>query len=589
MKQKSPAAKPLRNLLPYLKPYRLQLSLGPLFKLIEAIIELLIPLIMARMIDIGVAGQDQHYLWSHGLLLLGLVVIGLLFSLCCQYMASVASQGVGTRLRTAVYEQILRLPKAQLQTIGSASLINRITGDINQIQLAVAMTIRLLSRAPFLAIGGMIMSFIIEPRLAVILLLTVPVAALLLYLIMRATVRVFKLAQRQTDKVVTLIRDNISGARVIRSLAKEPHEQAYFGANNDKLNHFLTRAGQISSLMNPLTSLLFNGGIVFVIWQSGALVDTGQLHQGDVLALANYLGQIVLAMMVVANLVILFPRAYASSGRVTEVLNLQPDSGSADQGNALKPATPVPAGLAFNQVSLTYPANREPSLTQISFRLRPGEQLGVIGATGSGKSTLIAALLREYALSQGDITINGLSIRQAPVAAWHRQIAWVPQKAVLFSGSLRSNLLWGLPPDVQPDETAIWSVLQDAQAADFVRLLPGGLDAAVERGGQNFSGGQRQRLTIARALLKQASIYVFDDSSSALDYATDLALRRAVRRRTRQACVIIISQRVYQVRDTEQILVLENGRMAGLGTHQTLLQHCPLYQDIARSQEAAAQ
>ncbi|NJP40738.1 ABC transporter ATP-binding protein [Oscillospiraceae bacterium HV4-5-C5C] len=589
MKDHSPVQKPLRNLLPYLKPYRLQLCLGPLFKLVEAVIELLIPMVMARMIDIGVARHDRQYLWSHGLLLLGLVIIGLIFSLSCQYMASVASQGVGTRLRTAVYEQILMIPKAKLQPIGSASLLNRITGDINQIQLAVAMTIRLLSRAPFLAIGGMIMSFIIEPRLAVILLLTVPVAAVLLYVIMRATVTVFKLAQKQTDKVMTLIRDNISGARVIRSLAKEPHEQAYFGENNNKLNQLLTRAGQISSLMNPLTSLLFNGGIVFVIWKSGALVDTGQLRQGDVLALANYLGQIVLAMMVVANLVILFPRAYASSGRVTEVLGLK-----ADLWPAPKPADPAhikpeSVGLVFNQVSLTYPANREPSLEQISFRLKPGEQLGVIGATGSGKSTLIAALLREYAISRGDITINGQSIKQAAVSDWHRQIAWVPQKAVLFSGSLRSNLLWGLPQDAPPDDQDLWSALQDAQAADFVRLLPGGLDAAVDRGGQNFSGGQRQRLTIARALLKRASIYVFDDSSSALDYATDLALRQAVRRRTRQACVVIISQRVYQVREAEQILVLDNGHMAGLGTHQTLLQHCPLYQDIARSQEAAAQ
>lgn len=595
----------MRKLFPYLKTYRLQIGLGPFFKLIEAIIELILPLLMAVIIDRGINGNDPNTIWRYGSFMLILVVLAVIVSFSCQYMASVASQGVGTRLREALFSRVNRMSQTELQHYGTASLINRVNGDVNQIQVLVAMTIRLLSRSPVLAIGGVIMSFYINWRLAFILLLVVPVAGILLFLIMRASTNYMKRALVQSDKVTELFTDNIAGARVIRAFAREEHERGYFAKKADQLTQSWIVANAISALMNPLTNLLFNGVIVFIIWQSGPMVNTGSMTQGEVLALVNYLSQIVAALMVWANLASLFPRAFAAGDRISKLLDEVKEPEVIEEELSKGTIANVDAKLdlpllSVKNLNFTYPETRTAALEGLNFQIRPGEELGVIGATGSGKSTLAKLLSGMYPVEQNQFKFLSVDRQDWSLKAYRQQVSFVPQYAVLFKGTIRSNLYFGMnekeqnvfsnQEDAFSDpllEEQMWQALEAAQAADFVREMDGGLDARVERGGLNLSGGQRQRLSIARALMRPAKLYIFDDSSSALDYLTDANMRKAVKRFTEKsgAAVIRISNRVYQLIHADSILVLDNGKQVALGAHEELLETSAIYKEIALSQE----
>ncbi len=591
----------MRKLFPYLKNYRWQLGLGPVFKFIEAIIELILPLLMSAIIDRGINGNDPALIRRYGLIMMVLVFLAVGFSFSCQYMASVASQGVGTRLRESLFTKINSMSQTELQSYGTSSLINRVNGDVNQIQVLVAMSIRLLSRSPVLAIGGVIMSFFVNPRLSFILLMVVPLAGFLLYLIIRTGTRFMKRALLQSDKVTELFTDGLAGARVIRAFAREEHERHYFAGKADQLAKSWILANAISGLMNPLTNMLFNAVIVFIVWRSAGPVNIGSMTQGDVLALVNYLTQIVVALMVWANLASLFPRAFAAAERINDVLAddvSKADLAGQDDGHSiLKEAIDQEIILSADELGFTYPGTRSAALTRIEFRLAAGEELGVIGATGSGKSTLAKLMVALYKADTGTLRFMGKDVREWDIKELREQIAWVPQKTVLFKGSIRSNLYFGLnsadqkryreatPELMQELEDRMWSALEAAQAASFVRAMDKGLDATVERGGHNLSGGQRQRLSIARALMRDAKLYIFDDSSSALDYLTDARMRKAVRARTKNAAVVRISNRVYQLLQVDSILLLDNGRQAALDSHEELLENSPLYREIAMSQE----
>lgn len=595
----------LRILFPYLKRYKLQFVLGPVFKLIEAIIELILPLLMAAIIDQGINGNNPLLIRRYGIIMIILVFLAVIFSFSCQYSASVASQGVGTRMREALFLRINNMSQTELQSFGTSSLINRVNGDVNQIQELVALSIRLLSRSPVIAVGGIILSFFINWRLAMILLLVVPVAAVLLVLIMRSSTRHMKQALVQSDKVTELFTDNMAGARVIRAFAREDHERSYFAKKADQLADSWIVANGISALMNPLTNLLFNAVIVFIIWRSGTYVNIGSLTQGEVLALVNYLTQIVAALMVWAMLASIFPRSFAAADRIEKVMKDMPADSSkrSDVGNensdSREGGIDESSSLLCRDLCFTYPSARSPSLEGIHLTLSPGEELGIIGATGSGKSTLAKLLVGLYQHSSGELYLFGKRISDWDTDALRQQIAWIPQKAVLFKGTIRSNLYFGLTREEQAAyrnenssgqsgeelEARMWSALEAAQAAEFVCELSEGLDTVVERGGLNYSGGQRQRLSIARALMRNAKLYIFDDSSSALDYLTDSRMRREVRKYTADAAVIRISNRVYQLLNVDRILVLDNGEQVALGPHKDLLKLSHIYREIAESQE----
>ena len=582
----------MKVLLEHLKPFRLQLGLGPLFKLVEAVIELATPLLMARIIDEGIRGQDRPLIWRLGALILALTVVGVAFSFLTQYMASVASQGTGTRLRRAVFERAIRLDEAGGDAMGTVSLTNRLTSDINQIQLAVAMTIRLLTRAPFLAIGGVIMSFSISPRLSLLLLAAVPLAALLLWFLMRQAIRIFRRVQRQLDRVAGRVRDHLAGVRVIRAFGREADERVRFASANEQLRRLVQWGATVSALMNPVTQLIFNAAIVLVLWRGAGAVNTGEVTQGQMLALTNYLGQIVLAMMVVANLVLLFPRAFAAAGRVSETLNTPPALASAEAPAAPlathgagdgQPAEGTPL-LRCESLGFRFPGAQDALLTDLNFSLEAGETLGVIGATGAGKSTLLDLLMGFQYPESGRILVRGEELTRERLPAWRDEIAWVSQRAVLLSGTIRSNLGLGLDPAYVSDARC-YEALERAQVLELVKGLDGGLDAVVERGGSNFSGGQRQRVAIARALMRPASLLLLDDCFSALDYLTDLRLRQAIAALPQRPAVILVSQRVHQIRGASRILLLDEGRVAGLAPHAELLEHSALYRDIVRSQQ----
>lgn len=588
----------MKRIIPYLKPYRLQIGLGPLFKFIEALIELIMPLLMSAIIDRGINGNNPVLIRRYGLIMFALVFVAVTFSFSCQYMASVASQGTGTRLREALFRRINAMSQSELNRLGTSSLINRVNGDVNQIQLLVAMTIRLLSRSPVLAIGGVLMSFYVNWKMAMILLLVVPVAAVVLFFIMRSSTRYMKKALVQSDKVTELFTDNIAGSRVIRAFAREDHERSYFAGKADGLAHSWIVANAISGLMNPLTNLLFNGVIVLIIWLSGANVNTGSMTQGDVLALVNYLTQIVAALMVWANLASLFPRAFAAGERIGQILDESESIAEIESSALPVEIKDIETILAVEDLSFTYPGTRTPALDHLSFRIDRGEEMGIIGATGSGKTTIANLLTAMYPPTQGEIIFLGRRFDEWSIKDMRQEIAWIPQKAILFKGTIRSNLLFGMKTEERARydsgtvaenadelEARMWAVLDAAQAAGFVRDLDGGLDAPVERGGQNLSGGQRQRLNIARALMRDASLYIFDDSSSALDYLTDVNMRKAVRAYIGDAAVIRISNRIHQLLHVDRILLLDNGQQAALGSHDELLEESTLYQEIAASQE----
>lgn len=561
----------------YLKEFKLNVTIGPLCKLTEAIFELIVPLVMARIIDDGIVNGDKDFIWRNGIVLVILAVCGLTFALVCQYMASVASQGVGTRLRSDLYAHINSLSHKELDSLGSAALVTRVTNDVNQVQTAVAMLIRLVIRAPFLVIGAAVMSISISPRLSLIFFGAMAVIVLIMYPIMKATVRLFKKQQRSLDDISRITRENLTGVRVVRAFSRQDYEKERFGIEAEEYRKFAVKAGRINALLNPAVFIAVNVAYLLIVWLGGGFADKGidELTQGKIIALVNYMTQISLALVVVANLVTIFTKAAASSARINEIFDTKPSIVSPENSPVQNKNAPA---VVFNNVRFSY-SSGENALDGISFELGRGETLGIIGGTGSGKTTVASLMCRFYDISSGSIRINGADIREYPFEELRRIISLVPQKAELLSGTLRENMTLGRN-DISDEQ--IQKALEAAQAAEFTDKLEGGLDARVLQGGKNFSGGQKQRLTIARAIAQNPEILILDDSSSALDYATDLRLRKAVSELgiTR----VIISQRANSILHADKIIVLDDGKAVGIGTHAELLKSCHVYREICLTQ-----
>lgn len=576
----------------FLKQFKKEVLVGPVFKLTEAVFELIVPLVMAQIIDVGIANGDRGYVLRMGGVMVLLGLVGLGCALICQYCAARASQGFGTVLRSEMFRHINTLSHGEIDQIGTPSLITRITNDVNQLQLAVAMLIRLVVRAPFLVIGATVMALLLDWKLACIFFVAAPLMALVLYLVMSRSIPFYRIIQKKLDRISLITRENLSGVRVIRAFSRQEKEKERFAqASEDQMTTSIT-VGRISALLNPLTSAIINLAIAAVIWFGGFRVDAGGMTQGEVIAFVNYLNQILLAMIVVANLVVIFTKAAASATRVDEVLELHPSI----VNRVSRPAQEVEGSpeIAFDAVSFAYPDAGAYSLSDISFTVARGQTLGIIGGTGCGKSTLINLVPRFYEVSQGSLKVDGVDVRDYPMEQLRGKVGIVPQRAVLFSGTLRQNMQWR-KQDATDEE--IWQALETAQAASFVRKMPDGLDSVILQGGKNLSGGQKQRLTIARALVGEPEILILDDSASALDFATDAALRQAIAKfsaeRGNRMTTIIVSQRANTVRYADQIVVLDDGKAAGIGTHEQLLESCQTYREIYWSQnerqEAVAQ
>lgn len=566
----------------FLKDYRKQVIIGPIFKWMEAVLELIVPLVMAKIIDVGVKNADKGYVFRMGGLLLLIAAVSLGCALVCQYSASIASQGVGTNLRREMFDRINRFSHAELDRFGTHSLITRLTNDVNQLQVAVAMLIRLVVRAPFLAIGAVVMAFTIDVKLSLIFLVVFPLIVGVLYFVMNRSIPFFRVMQKKLDKISLITRENLEGARVIRAFSKQDAELSRFTSASDDLANTSVRVGRLSALLNPLTYVIMNLGIVAILWFGGFRVDSGRLTQGEIIAFVNYMTQILQALIVVANLVVIFTKASASASRINEVLETEPSVSDAVSGEVAPLADE--AALEFDRVAFAYAGAEEPSLSGITVKLRPGKTLGVIGGTGSGKSTFVSLIPRFYDATSGEVKVFGRDVKEYPLAELRRLVGTVPQKAAVVSGTIRENLRWA-KPDATDEE--LWAALKTAQAESFVEALPQKLETRVEQGGKNFSGGQKQRLTIARALVGKPSILILDDSASALDFATDAALRKALRTETKGMTVIMVSQRASTIRYADQILVLDDGGMAGLGTHEELFENCPVYREICLSQLSA--
>lgn len=561
----------------YLKEFKLNVIVGPLCKLTEAIFELIVPLVMAQIIDVGIKNGDSDYIWKNGIILIILAVCGLSFALVCQYMASAASQGVGTRLRADLYSHINTLSFKELDRLGTAAFVTRITNDVNQVQTAVAMLIRLVVRAPFLVIGATIMSFSISPRLSLIFFGAMAAIVLVMFPIMKATVKLFKKQQKSLDGISRITRENLSGVRVVRAFARQDYEKQRFEAEAEEYRTFAVKAGRINALLNPAIFIAVNVAYLLIVWLGGGFTDAGidGLTQGKVIALVNYMTQISLALVVVANLVTIFTKAAASSARINEIFDMESSIKSPESSPKTDENAPF---IAFDNVNFSY-AGEENSLENITFTLKRGETLGIIGGTGSGKTTLAHLLCRFYDVSGGAVKIGGADVRDYPTEELRRKIAVVPQKTELLSGSLRYNMTLGRN-DI-PDEQ-IYRALEVAQAKEFTDNLDGGLDAKILQGGKNFSGGQKQRLAIARAIARGSEIIIFDDSSSALDYSTDAKLRKALGEMNDITCVII-SQRPNSIKHADKIIVLDDGQAVGIGTHDELLNTCEVYREICKS------
>ncbi len=563
----------------YLKQYKLQVILGPLFKLTEAVFELIVPLITAMIIDNGVKKGDVPYIWRMGGLMLLLGIVGLLCAIICQKMASIASQGVGTVLRNELFHHINSLSHAEVDRFGTPSLITRITSDVNQLQYAVAMLIRLVIRAPFLAIGAVVMALFIDLKLGLIFVVVTPLIALVLYLVMSRSVPYFRVMQKKLDRISLVSREGLSGARVVRAFSRQKHEEERFTQAAEDQTRTAIQVGKLSALLNPLTYAIMNFGIVAIIWFGGIQVDTGTLEQGQIIAFVNYMTQTLLALIVVANLVVTFTKASASAARVNEVLETEP-SVREPEGKTAEAKEGEPR-IEFRNVSFSYTGREPYVLEDLNFSIAPGETVGIIGGTGSGKSTLIQLIPRFYDTIQGEILVDGVNVKEYGFRTLRGKIGMVPQEAVLFSGTIETNLRWGCREAI---EEQMVQALRTAQAWDFVKALPKGIQSSVSQNGRNFSGGQRQRLTIARALTGSPNILILDDSASALDFATDAALRRAIRRETKDMTVLIVSQRVSSIRSADRIFVLDEGKLCGIGTHEELLENCGEYREICLSQ-----
>ena len=572
--------------------FRRYMVIGPACKLIEVIFDLLTPLVIAQMIDKGIGSHDVDAVVHYGMVLAAMAVIGISFTLVCQKMAALTSQGMGTDIRGALYQHINKLSYAELDRFGTPSLITRITNDVNQVQLAVALGVRMLIRWPFLAVGSMVAALAIDLKLGVIFLICTPAIGLVFWFVMARCIPYYKQLQAKLDRIALICREGLSGARVVRAFVREDHERERFAQAADDQANTAIAVGKLSSILNPVTFLVMNLGVCAILWVGGIQVSVGELTQGQVMAFVNYMTQTLTSIVYVANLVVVFTKASASASRINEVLNCVP--GIADEGNqpvALpKPGNvaSVPA-LSLSHASFSFGAGAANAVNDVTLELPLGKTLGIIGGTGSGKSTLVSLIPRLYDASTGSVSVMGVDVRTWPLDQLRRVVATVPQRASLVSGSIRSNLTWR---DEAATDEELWVALDMAQASEFVRNKPQGLDAPVEAGGKNFSGGQRQRLTIARALVGSPQILIMDDSASALDFKTDAALRHAIRERSMRGAAkgglplttVIVSQRVSTVRDADVICVLDHGSVAGLGTHDELYATCRLYREICQSQ-----
>lgn len=575
--------------------FRRYMVIGPACKLIEVIFDLLTPLVIAQMIDKGIGAHDVNAVIHYGMLLAAMAVIGISFTLVCQKMAALTSQGMGTDIRGALYEHINKLSYAELDRFGTPSLITRITNDVNQVQLAVALGVRMLIRWPFLAVGSMVAALAIDLKLGIIFLICTPAIGLVFWFVMARCIPYYKQLQGKLDRIALICREGLSGARVVRAFVRENHERERFAQAADDQANTAIAVGKLSSILNPVTFLVMNLGVCAILWVGGIQVNVGELTQGQVMAFVNYMTQTLTSIVYVANLVVVFTKASASASRINEVLNCVPSI--ADEGNepvALPQAlatdvdAPAPA-LSLSHASFSFGAGAANAVSDVTLELPLGKTLGIIGGTGSGKSTLVSLIPRLYDASTGSVSVMGSDVRAWQLGQLRHVVATVPQRASLVSGTIRSNLTWR---DESATDEELWAALDMAQASEFVRNKPQGLDAPVEAGGKNFSGGQRQRLTIARALVGSPQILIMDDSASALDFKTDAALRHAIRERSVRGAAegglplttVIVSQRVSTVRDADMICVLDHGSVAGLGMHDELYASCQLYREICQSQ-----
>lgn len=564
----------------YLRNYKLKSILGPLFKLTEACFELAVPLVMAKIIDVGIANGDSGYIIKMGAVLIVLGVLGLAASLTAQFFAARASLGFGTELRRDLFHHINTFSHKEIDKIGASTLVTRMTVDIDQTQTGINMLLRLFLRSPFIVIGAIIMACTVSFKLTAIFLVASLFLGSLIFAIMKTTVPLFKRIQKKLDKTTLMARENLSGVRVIRAFSRQESEEKEFKENADALFDLQVKAGKISALTNPCTFVLVYIAIIAIIWFGGVSVDSGSLTQGELIALISYMNQILLALLAVALLVTSLTRAQASAHRINEVFDIKPSI--SDEGNTTVPDVPSVPAVEFENVSFAYNDNEEYSVKDISFTANRGETIGVIGGTGSGKSTLVSLIPRFYQCSSGSVKVCGSDVSKYPFAQLRGKIGYVPQKAELFRGTVRENLQYR-KKDASDEE--ISAALDIAQALDFVTAEPEGLDHMIVGGGQNLSGGQRQRLTIARALIGDPEILILDDSASALDLATDAALRRAIADKTDRMTVFIVSQRVSSIRHADKILVLDDGELVGTGTHEQLLESCPIYLEICNSQQ----
>lgn len=567
------------RLIRYLKDYKKESVIGPLFKLLEATFELIVPLIMAQMIDIGIKNGDTAYIWGRGLILVLLGVLGLSCSLIAQYFAAKASFGFGTELRRDLFRHINSLSYAEIDQIGTSTLITRVTNDINQAQSGVNLVLRLFLRSPFIVAGAVVMAFTIDVRLALIFVATVPVLSLIIYFVMIKGIPYYKKAQRQLDQVSQVTRENLMGVRVIRAFSKQSVEKKRFRQANDALRGTQLFVGKISALQTPLTYVVVNLATVLIVWQGGGQVENGIITQGEVIALVNYMTQILLALVALANLIITFTKASASASRINEIFDVRP--GMSDENKTwIATETKEEPAVEMDHVTFAY-SSGEAALEDISLKVKRGQTIGIIGGTGSGKSTLVNLIPRFYDVTAGSLKVDGVDVKKYTFAQLRGKIGVVPQKAVLFKGTIRENMQWG-KKDATDAEIA--RALETAQAADVVASKESGLDEMIQQGGSNLSGGQRQRLTIARALVGSPEILILDDSASALDFATDFRLRRALKENTQNMTVFIVSQRAQTVKAADQIVVLDDGHMVGCGSHEELMKDCEVYREICLSQ-----
>ena len=567
----------MRKLTSYLKGYRKESILGPLFKLIEATFELLVPLVIAALIDRGIVGESRGTIVGLCAVLVGLGLVGLACSLTAQYFAAKASVGFVKKLKHALFEHIQGFSYTTLDRLGTSTLITRLTSDMNQVQTGLNLTLRLLLRSPFVVFGAMVMAFTIDVKSALWFVVAIPLLSVVVFGVMLACIPLYRKVQEKLDRVLGITRENLTGVRVLRALGQEEAQVREFGARNDELTAMQKVVGRVSALMNPVTYVIINLAIVALIRQGAVRVDAGILTQGQVVALYNYMSQILVELIKLANLIINITKSAACAKRIQAVLELPSGEPEKDGCQAGDEALAV----EFDHASLRYEGAGAPSLTDVSLRVHPGEVVGVIGGTGSGKTSLVNLIPRFYTATEGAVRVFGRDVRQTPVEELRAQIGVVPQKAVLFQGTIRDNLRWG---NEQATDEALWRALEIAQASEVVLGKPNGLDEVIEQGGKNLSGGQRQRLTIARALVKQPKILILDDSSSALDFATDAALRKALYHMEPKPTLFIVSQRTSSIQHADQIVVLDEGRAVGVGTHGQLLETCEVYKEIYASQ-----